>query len=402
MAASKYKASLKKKLLSEHNMFVSSLRKENVYLKKSLAELSRQHSQHNKLVERFLSLESKRLQSCQHLTAKDEKTALLLEQLYIKEGNPTEKSTRWQQLFDLTSDEQAFTNDVDVAELQNNLRDALEKNRLWLEYDQEREAYVRAILGRMLWLENQLNEANQAHSQQHNEAHSDEKEKIFQIQEHYEQLLQKAKDELEVLREQTNIAQQNLIMTENWYKEREMEVEELRQQLSTERMSRNSARDDQHCPGVQEQQQSDEAKDLHGMLVEEKRRSANFELQANMFQRFMLNRHHTDQEEIADLKRQIRISSQDLEDERHDCSYLKKQMIRVLKKLQKTKDHSEQQDPSSCEGMHPPSQFSREISTSSPRSSVLNESFLECPSCQAKYPANDYRKLINHLETCLD
>lgn len=32
------------------------------------------------------------------------------------------------------------------------------------------------------------------------------------------------------------------------------------------------------------------------------------------------------------------ISSQDLEDERQDCSYLKKQMVRVLKTLQKTKD----------------------------------------------------------------
>lgn len=51
--------------------------------------------------------------------------------------------------------------------------EALEKNKQWLEYDQQREAYVRAILARMLWLEKQLNEANQARSQQHNEDHSD-------------------------------------------------------------------------------------------------------------------------------------------------------------------------------------------------------------------------------------
>ena len=51
--------------------------------------------------------------------------------------------------------------------------EALEKNKQWLEYDQEREAYVRAIMARMLWLEKQLNEANQARSQQHNEQHSD-------------------------------------------------------------------------------------------------------------------------------------------------------------------------------------------------------------------------------------
>lgn len=50
---------------------------------------------------------------------------------------------------------------------------ALEKNKQWLEYDQQREAYVRAILDKMLWLEKHLNETNQAHSKQHNEEHSD-------------------------------------------------------------------------------------------------------------------------------------------------------------------------------------------------------------------------------------
>lgn len=50
--------------------------------------------------------------------------------------------------------------------------EALEKNQKWLEYDQQREAYVRAILVRMLRLETQLNEANQAQSQQHNKDHS--------------------------------------------------------------------------------------------------------------------------------------------------------------------------------------------------------------------------------------
>lgn len=51
--------------------------------------------------------------------------------------------------------------------------EALEKNKQWLEYDQQREAYVRAILARMSWLEKQLDEANQSRSQQHNVDHSD-------------------------------------------------------------------------------------------------------------------------------------------------------------------------------------------------------------------------------------
>lgn len=49
---------------------------------------------------------------------------------------------------------------------------ALEKNKQWLNYDQQREAYVKAILAKMLWLEKHLNEANQARLLQHNEEHS--------------------------------------------------------------------------------------------------------------------------------------------------------------------------------------------------------------------------------------
>lgn len=37
------------------------------------------------------------------------------------------------------------------------------------------------------------------------------------MQEHYETSLQKAKDELEVLREQVDVTQRNLITTQNWY-----------------------------------------------------------------------------------------------------------------------------------------------------------------------------------------
>ncbi|XP_044069664.1 centrosomal protein of 55 kDa-like isoform X2 [Siniperca chuatsi] len=414
MASPKYKGFLRKKLNSELDMVVSSLRKENAYLKKTLVELSRQHSEHNKLVERFLSLETVRLESCQQMTAKDENIALPPEQLSKKEeklmdvvsmrrnrsissyareieeikNKLVSVAARCQYLEnnvagkkDSASDESASTNNE--IELKNHLSDALEKNKQWLEYDQQREAYVRGIVARMLWLEKQLNEANKPHSQQHNEDHSDEKERLNQMLEYYERLLQKAKDELEVLREQVNMTQQNLIITRNWCEEKESEVEELKQQLQTEKMSRKSALEDCHCSENEEQWLRDKTKDFQHRLDEEKRRSANFELQ-------------------------IKISSQDLEDERQDCSYLKKQMVRVLKTLQKTKDHvkkqskRDHQDHSSCEAAHPPSLPSRDSLTSSPHNSLVNESFLECPSCRAEYPASHYRELMNHLEICLD
>ncbi|XP_076747775.1 centrosomal protein of 55 kDa isoform X3 [Maylandia zebra] len=410
MAASKYKRSLKKKLNSELAMVVSSLRKENAYLKRTLAELTHQQSQHNKLVERFLSLEAIRLECTREFRTKHEKTASPSEQLCEKEKRPVDAvssisrysreieeieekleviSTRCQYVEkkvtgkqDSTADEQVSTSNEAVAEVQIHLRDALEKNKQWLEYDQQREAYVRAILARMLWLEKQLNEANQARSQQHNEDHSDEKEKISQMQEHYERLLQKAKDELEVLRERVEVTHQNLMITQNWCKEREREVEELKQQLQAERLSR-STQEVQNCPEDEEQQQRDVREVLQGVLDDERRRSGNSELQ-------------------------IQISSQDLEDERQNCSYLKKQMVKVLKALQKGKGHvakqlkREKPDQSSGETNPPLSQFSRPSLTSSPHSNLMNESFLECPVCQAEYPVSHHRELMNHLEICLN
>ncbi|XP_051816061.1 centrosomal protein of 55 kDa-like [Acanthochromis polyacanthus] len=266
--------------------------------------------------------------------------------------------------------------------------EALEKNKKWLEYDQQREACLRAILARVVWLEMQLNEANQALSQQHNEEHSDGEPQGYYI---FVMLFSYMTFKLMCRCE-----------------EKEKEVEVLKQQLQTERMSREKAQQDDYCSEDEEQQLKDKTKDFQGKLNEERRRSANFELQANLFQSCMLNRYHADQENIAELKRQIKISSQDLEDERQNCSYLKKQMIRLLKTVKKTKgcvkkqSQRDQQDHNSCQVMQPPSQLSRDFLASSPVSSSLNESFLECPSCHAEYPASHYQELISHLEICLD
>lgn len=62
-------------------------------------------------------------------------------------------------------------------------------------------------------------------------------------------------------------------------KERENEVEELKQQLQTEEMSRNSAAEVYHCSEDEEQQLREETKDLQHSLDKEMCRSASFELQ---------------------------------------------------------------------------------------------------------------------------
>ncbi|KAM4591940.1 centrosomal protein of 55 kDa-like [Odontesthes bonariensis] len=433
MAASKSKHSMKKKVPSELSGTLINLRKENTYLKKTLAELSRHHAEHNKLVERFLSLETIWLESCHQPTARDERATLSSEVLCPKEGNTSNGVS-------VSDTEQPSASDGAAAsDLQSQLRDALEKNKQWLEYDQQREAYVRAVVARILELEKQLREANQARSQQHNDDHSDDEQRS-QMQEHYENLLQKAKEEQEVLREQFEVTQWSLIIAQNWCREREAEVEQLRQQLQSDSLSRESAQEEhreseeeehleseeeehreseeeEHRESEEEEEEQpleEESKELEVRLNEEKRRSANFELQANLFQRYMLNRHHVDQEKIADLTRQIKISSHDLEDEKQNCSYLKKQMVKILKMLPKAKGHvtkkskvgtnrpkeriKNQQDQCSSEEAQAPSP----PGASAAHSSGLNESFLECPSCQAEYPATHYRELLHHLEDCQD
>ncbi|XP_019946401.1 centrosomal protein of 55 kDa-like isoform X1 [Paralichthys olivaceus] len=378
MAASKCKGFPRKKRSSELDVVVSSLRKENAFLKKSLVGLSRQHCDHYKLVERLLNLDTAKLDNSQQLTDKDEKTALPSE-LSKREDNLTDA--------DFKSDEEA--SNTRVTELQNQLRDALEWNKQWLDYDQHRVAYVRAIMGKMLWLEKQLNEANLSCSKKHNEDHSDDQKRIGQMQEYYERLLQKAKDELEVLREQVNITQQNLTTTQNWCKEREIELEELKQQLHATELSGQSSPEDQEEDEVK--QLADKNKDLRNRLDEEKRRSTNSELQVNLLQKFVLNHQSADQEKIADLERQIQISTQDLEDERQDCSHLKKQLVKVLKLLKKT----ERQEPKTTE-------LCRDYVTASASTDLLNESSLECPCCKADYPVSHYQELMKHIEVCFE
>lgn len=72
--------------------------------------------------------------------------------------------------------------------------------------------------------------------------------------------------------------------------ERESEVEELEQQLQTEKISRSRAPKDPYCSEDEEQRLRDEPKDLRYRLDKEKRRSANFELQVMSSLSYTLSR----------------------------------------------------------------------------------------------------------------
>uniref|UniRef100_A0A3Q2PSB8 Centrosomal protein of 55 kDa-like n=1 Tax=Fundulus heteroclitus TaxID=8078 RepID=A0A3Q2PSB8_FUNHE len=330
MAAYKCNRSLRKKLSSDLVKIISSLRKENVYLKKTLAEVSRHHAEHNKLVERLLALETLRLESCQQLPTKDEKTSSSSEDLCTKEMNSVDG--------DSPSEKEVSSDDEAVLHLQNKLNDALEKNQQWLEYDQQREAYVRAILDKMLWLEKQLNEANQAHSQQHNEEHSDE-EAQKNNRERFESFLK----EVDLLHKQVEVVHRKLISAEERFREREKELEALTHQLKSDTASKGSPQEECSNPEEEEEQQlKEETEELQAQLKEEKRRSTSFELQRD------------------------------------------------------------QRDVGVCEEASSDPWIPRGSLASLSHSSALDESFLECPTCQAEYPASQYRELLTHLEMCLE
>lgn len=66
------------------------------------------------------------------------------------------------------------------------------------------------------------------------------------------------------------------------FQERQKEVEELKQQLQTEKMSRRSAAEDCQHSEDEKHQLRDENENLKRRLDEEKRRSANIELQVHL------------------------------------------------------------------------------------------------------------------------
>lgn len=134
------------------------------------------------------------------------------------------------------------------------------------------------------------------------------------MQEHYERLLEKAKDELEELRKQVDESQKKLLFTQKWYvscrgcavyqgrgfskdhllvdcplcttdlflrscEERENEAEELRQQLQSRTSELKKAKEVCLLYEEDEQKLKEETRDIQRKLDEEKRRSASCDLQ---------------------------------------------------------------------------------------------------------------------------
>ncbi|XP_061546794.1 centrosomal protein of 55 kDa-like [Phycodurus eques] len=273
---------------------------------------------------------------------------------------------------------------------------ALAKNHQWLAYDQQREAYVRTVVDRMLGLDKQLDQAVRAQLSQHNKEHSEE-ERVSQMKEHFESLVVIGRDNLVILKQQLDVTLHDLANAKIRYEEKEIEANDLKQQL-------------QRC-AVEKEQMMDEMKALQWKLDEEKRRTANLEKQSSLFQSFMIKRNNASQDKIADLEGQVHSSSQDLEDEMENCSYLKRQLVRVVNMLRRSDDqlacyekrNQREEDYRKEEEEEEPIYVEmKPCWTSSPNDSSLDRSSLDCPRCQIRCPISQYRQMMDHLEVCLN
>ncbi|KAK3523327.1 hypothetical protein QTP86_029492 [Hemibagrus guttatus] len=236
---------------------INQLREENAHLRKRLDEISHKQgappdSQHTQLyLERILALETLREKNSQQILAKDQEIASLWQML---RSNSAEVVTSLHdQLTQLRAEAemretlfqslQQKTEEVKekLEAVLENTSKALEKNQQWLVYDQQREAYVKAMLAQKCQLEEELHQAKIALLEKNREHDTAEQE--VEIQQCYEKIV----DELE--REQQK-GQQLLIEHHQIKKElveEKLKSAELQQQIQLSAKDlEDKERDNQH------------------------------------------------------------------------------------------------------------------------------------------------------------
>ncbi|XP_062298761.1 centrosomal protein of 55 kDa [Scomber scombrus] len=415
------------------------LRKENGHLKRKIDEQAKRHpkppdSDKSKLLERILSLETLRERNSQQLLVKEQELETVRQQLSAKGGevvaslqaqleqrkkDAEQRDILFQSLSQETENLKnqlvtvsarcrsvetqvnAQVPTADLALVQDQLKDALEKNQQWLMYDQQREAYVQSVLARIHDLEQQLTEAKEQTKQ---EASSDGKKRNTL----------KAHSELQSQKEQVSRLQEEMSALQRKYERKNRELEEARMHLQAEQLSKRYAVGEERKVSSE---QADRMKvDLENMdirLEEERKRSAELLLQVNMLQKSLL-RQNEEQRRIAALEQQIKLSAKDSENERIDRQSMQHQLHKVLKELRKARDQitkleSSRQtntrfsEPSSYNQL----EFER-LTIDDPHghtspskvANLLDESFLECPKCRAHYPTSRHRELLAHIDYC--
>lgn len=294
------------------------------------------------------------------------------------------------------------------SEVEKQLKDALEKNQQWLLYDQQREAYVRGLLGRIFELEQRSEIVSQQQPKESNaEGHLQEEK-----QKHYDQLLQNAKSDLEA--ERCTVTQLKCELNEfkKKYEQRRQEIMSLNALLQSQQVvDMKDQENENKIQGEKIQILKQENESIKVQLREEKKKSEDLLSQVQLLRKSLLKQQE-EHARIALLEKQIQMCTTDLENEKLDRQNLKHQLNKIFKELIKAREQITRLEPlklQECGLMEPQEDLQAafeekittyDISPSLKHSNLLDESFLECPRCQVQYPTSQHRELLAHIDFC--
>ncbi|NXV58213.1 CEP55 protein, partial [Molothrus ater] len=299
--------------------------------------------------------------------------------------------------------QEAATNST---EMERQLKDALEKNQQWLLYDQQREAYVRGLLGRIFELEQKAEIVSQQESKTNSEGHLQEEK-----QEYCDQLFPTAKRDPETERRTITLLRSELNELKKTYQETQGEMMSLNALLQSQQLAEMKTQENENKMKEKAQRLNQENETLKEQLREEKEKSEDLLCQVQLLRNSLL-RQEAEHTRIALLEQQIQICTTDLENGKLDRHNLKLELNHVLKELRKAKEKITRLEPLKLrESGHMESQedlpavFDKKLTTydrSPPlkHSSCLDESFLECPRCKVLYPTSQHRELLAHIDFC--
>ncbi|KAF1675422.1 CEP55 protein, partial [Pygoscelis papua] len=432
-------------------------KQENAALRKSLEEFVKGKSkmadpERNGLLEKILSLEKEKEKHNHLLGEKDKEIQNLKDKLRSKNKNSevsllqsqleekTKEAERREHLLRSLSEEmnqlkcnlstvtakcselenragtsqasqEAVTNSTgsltNLYEVEKQLKDALEKNQQWLLYDQQREAYVRGLLGRIFELEQKSEIVSQQESKEFNsEGHLQEEK-----QKYYDQLLLTAKSDLETERRTITQLRSELNEFKKKYEETQREITSLNASLQSQQVAEMQTLENENkMKGEKVQRLKQENETIKGQLREEKKKSEDLLCQVQLLRKSLLKQQeeHT---RIALLEQQIQICTTDFENEKLDRQKLQYQLNKVLKELRKAREQITRLEPLKLQesGRVEPQDlqaaFEEKLTTydrspSLKHSSLLDESFLECPRCKVQYPTSQHRELLAHIDFC--
>ncbi|KFP07158.1 centrosomal protein of 55 kDa [Calypte anna] len=303
--------------------------------------------------------------------------------------------------------QEAVTNSTGLPtnfhEVEKQLKDALEKNQQWLLYDQQREAYVRGLLGRIFELEQKSGMAAQQESKESiSEGHLQEEK-----QKYYDQLFLTAKSDLET--ERCTVSQLRFELNE--LKKKCEEAQEITSLNALMQSEMKTLENENKIKGEKVQRLKQENEAIKVQLIEEQKKSKDLQCQVQLLRKLLL-KHQEEHTRIDLLEQQIQICTTDFENEKLDRQKLQHQLNKVHRELRKAREQITRLEPPKFQesGRMEPQEdlqavFEEKLtmydtSPSLKHSSLLDESFLECPKCKAQYPTSQHRELLAHIDIC--